>query len=388
MRSGWETSGTGGCRAAGLRGLGLGMAFACALLGQALATGVGRARGKLNMRVGEQLEFAAAPGVTGPVEWRLDDRLVGEAIRWSFAPTAADVGRHRVTVTVTPSGGRARTQAWEVRVRLPRPIRVLAASPAAELLQVPVGEEVWLQFDVESREEGERVDVTWTVDDEAFGTGPQLRVTRSRAGLVRVRALAVGTLGTAAAHEWRVAFEARGTTGTSLPPIASAPTTRVPVSRPTTTVAPPRATSTLPPVSPPTPRFPSMTFTPVPTPSSTLPPPPAPTGAPGRAEASAFLADVAAAWRRRDVAALRRFGQVGSDEQAAALASYFAGVQDLDVQIEVQEVIPEGTRARVRFVRRDTFRNPTGDLVTKVSPPLEKSIVRLPDGRLRFGEGR
>src|SRR5262249_47046284 len=238
------------------------MALAGALLLARLAEGT-TTKGKLTLRVGEQLEFAAAPGVSGVVEWRLDDRVVGDAVRWTFVPSAADVGLHRVTVSVTPAGGRSRTQTWNVRVRLPHSVRVVEASPAAELLQVPVDDEVMLHFDVASREDGERVDVAWTIDDAPAGKGPVLRVSRARPSSLRGPALAVGSLGTAGGPEGRVVSEPAGPTSPSAPP---PPTTTMPLLRPTCPptpvprpIAPPPSappplpitTSTLAPVAPP-----------------------------------------------------------------------------------------------------------------------------------------
>jgi hypothetical protein len=94
----------------------------------------------------------------------------------------------------------------------------------------------------------------------------------------------------------------------------------------------------------------------------------------------------AAAWRNHDVAELRRIGQVTSDSQAADLERYFAKVEDLDVEVDVLEVRNEGDRATVRFTRRDRFRDPAGRIVTQQSPPIEKRVVRSPDG-LRFEPG-
>jgi hypothetical protein len=94
----------------------------------------------------------------------------------------------------------------------------------------------------------------------------------------------------------------------------------------------------------------------------------------------------AAAWRRRDVDELRRIGQVKSDKQAAALDEYFASVKDFDVQVKILDVVPEGEGWTVRFTRRDSFRDPTGELVSKESPTIEKQVVRTPDG-LRFAPG-
>src|SRR5262249_31349606 len=195
----------------------------------------------------EQLEFAATPGVSGAIEWRLDDEVVGHAPRWTFMPSATDVGLHRVTVSVTTAGGRSRTPTWSVRERLPHSVRVVDASPAAELLQVPVDDEVLLRFEVASREDNERVDVAWTIDDAPAGKGPVLRVSRAHPSSLRVRALAVGSLGTAVAHEWRVVFEPRSTTSTSAAP---RPTTTTPPLRPTRPSTPMRRPPPTPPSQP------------------------------------------------------------------------------------------------------------------------------------------
>lgn len=83
------------------------------------------------------------------------------------------------------------------------------------------------------------------------------------------------------------------------------------------------------------------------------------------------------------MAELRRIGQVTSDGQAAELARYFGKIGDLDVDVQVIEIRPEGDGATVRFTRRDRFRDPTGRAVTQQSPPIQKRVVRGADG-LRF----
>ena len=103
-------------------------------------------------------------------------------------------------------------------------------------------------------------------------------------------------------------------------------------------------------------------------------------------EARRLLDRYAAAWRNHDVAELRRIGQVTSDGQAADLERYFAKVEDLDVEVRVIDIRPEGDRATIRFTRRDRFRDPTGRLVTQESPPIEKRVVRGADGA-RFEPG-
>jgi hypothetical protein len=77
---------------------------------------------------------------------------------------------------------------------------------------------------------------------------------------------------------------------------------------------------------------------------------------------------------------------VTSDSQAADLERYFARVEDLDVEVQVIGIEREGDHSTVRFTRRDRFRDPSGRMVTQESPPIEKRVVRSPDG-LRFEAG-
>ena len=327
----------------------------------ALATSVK----KLTVRVGEQLEFAAAPGVRGSVVWRLDGQFVSDTPRWVFAPAAADVGTHRVTMTAD-AGERSSSRDWHVRVRMPRSLRVEVALPGAEVLEVPANAEIELRFEVTSREEGERVAVSWLADGKAAGEGPVLRIHRKGPATVRVRALASGSLGAAVVREWRVTFGARTPPSTAEMAQAVPPMTSERVARPV-----PPAEHLAPPVAP--------TLAPQ---VASAPPPRA---SPGRDEVAAFLGELAAAWRQGNVTALRQLGQVTSDEQATALTGYFSGVRDLDVAIELQDLTTRADRTVVRFVRRDTFRSPTGEMVTKISPALEKEVVRDSSGHLRFG---
>ena len=101
------------------------------------------------------------------------------------------------------------------------------------------------------------------------------------------------------------------------------------------------------------------------------------------AEVRRLLDRYAAAYRNHDVAELRRIGQVASDGQAAELARYFDKIGNLDVEVDVIDIRPEGDGATVRFTRRDRFKDPTGRTLTQQSPPIQKRVVRGPDG-LRF----
>jgi len=87
----------------------------------------------------------------------------------------------------------------------------------------------------------------------------------------------------------------------------------------------------------------------------------------------------AAAWRAHDVDALRAVGQVTTQGQIDALTSYFETVRDLDVDVTILEIVP-GPEAFIRFVRRDRFRDPTGNVVVKDSPVIEKRVMRTPGG--------
>src|SRR4029079_2488254 len=87
-----------------------------------------------------------------------------------------------------------------------------------------------------------------------------------------------------------------------------------------------------------------------------------------------------AAWRNSDVKGLEAVGQVATQGQADALKEYFESVRDLEVDVTILSITPDGDGARVKFVRRDRFRDPGGSLVTKESPVIEKRVVRTPGG--------
>jgi general secretion pathway protein A len=192
------------------------------------------------------------------------------------------------------------------------------------------------------------------------------------------------------------------------PPPAAAPSTAPPTTRPTTppstlprptTTRPPttvpRPTTTTPPptVPPPPPPPPAEAPPPEPPPAVALaavekPPPVVARSVPSArsvsdADVRAFLDRYVRSWRTRDVAELRRIGQVTDDRQAQALDKYFDTVEELEVEVRVLEMSGSGDRRTVRFTRRDRFRDPAGREVSKESPPIEKTIVRTPDG-LKF----
>ena len=87
-----------------------------------------------------------------------------------------------------------------------------------------------------------------------------------------------------------------------------------------------------------------------------------------------------AAWRAHDIAGLEAVGQVSTQGQIDALKSYFETVQGLEVDVTILEIKTSGDEAHVRFVRRDRFRDPVGNVVTKDSPTIEKRVVHTPGG--------
>jgi hypothetical protein len=55
-------------------------------------------------------------------------------------------------------------------------------------------------------------------------------------------------------------------------------------------------------------------------------------------------------------------------------------VRDLDVAVHVIDLKVDGRSGAVRFTRHDRFKNPGGREISQRSPPIEKTIVRTPDG--------
>jgi general secretion pathway protein A len=169
------------------------------------------------------------------------------------------------------------------------------------------------------------------------------------------------------------------------PPTAVARATPPPVATPPAKPPAPGAAPARP-VEPPPVQLARTTPSPAPEPPSEAPPPAAPVAAPAGvsdAEIRALLERYARAWHAQDVTELRRIGQIADDRQAEALARYFQDVRDLEVEVHVLEMGAGGDRRTVRFTRRDRFRDPRGHQVSQESPPIEKTIMRTPDG-LKF----
>jgi hypothetical protein len=335
---------------------------------------------KVKVRVGRIERFRVeALGTDVQHRWTLDGRPVGSASQWSFAPIAADVGLHRVAVTVTAREGTV-SRVWSVRVLPPEPPTLADVSPREETIETPA--RTWLRFRVRATpsSELEQVTIAWTVDGEPAGEGDTLRWRPPQPGSFRVRALVTSSLGSAVAREWRVEATVPPTTTTTAPPEAPTTTTTAPPRTTTTTTTAPPTTTTTTTTAPPT-------TTTEPRPTTTEPPAPPPVGGLDDAAVRALLDRYAAAWSRGDVDELRRLGQVTNDRQAEALRRYFEKTGPMESQVELLDIERSGSRTTVRFRRRDRFRNPAGGLVDEVSPPLEKPVVEGPDGA-RFGATR
>lgn len=328
---------------------------------------------KVTVRVGEERRFRVESiGNDVVYQWTFDGRPSGSTMQWTFAPSAAQIGVHRVEVVVKGGEGVVR-RGWHVRVQGPRAPRVLEASPAGDDVEVVVQKSVRLRLRVQPTTRDETVHIEWTLDGEPLGEGEQVRVRPVRAGTQRVRAIATSSLGSAVAREWQLVATAPTTSSTLPAEVAALETTTTTEPAPPPTVAPTTSTSEPAPVAT------TTTSTTVPVVVAAA----RPSAGVGDAEVRGLLDRYAAAMRAGDVGELRRLGQVTSDKQAEAMTGYFAGVRELSVEVKVLEVRADGDRTTVRFTRRDSFRDPTGRLVTQESPPIEKRVERTANG-LRF----
>src|SRR5262249_60542980 len=112
---------------------------------------------KLKLRVGEHVDFAAAPDTGSSARWTLDGTAVGSGPTWTFAPTVADVGPHVVSLAMSDGATRT-TRRWDVRVTPPRLPRVSAASPDAATVSTEVDRPVELRFDAKPGPPGRTVE--------------------------------------------------------------------------------------------------------------------------------------------------------------------------------------------------------------------------------------
>jgi hypothetical protein len=332
--------------------------------------GVAPATPKANLRAGDTQDFALlARGLRLRYAWLLDGRPAGTEPRWTYSPSLADVGTHRIMATAEGPGG-AVHQVWAVRVRPARAPRVRAASPGADSIAATAGTPVRLHVEAEAARAGEALRVTWDIDGKPAGDGPTLTL-RPDAGTTTVRVAVAGALGGVATRTWRIdAAEPVETARVETPAPAGdepPPRPRIVATPEPEPASPRRAVSGV--------SRPAMRVAVRPVPRATAPP-----AEPRQDEVLRWLDRYAAAWRARDVDTLRRLGQITTDRDAAALRGYFASVRDLDVQLDLLDIHTRGDTAVVRFTRRDRFRDPAGRLVLKESPPIEKTLQRTPDG--------
>lgn len=320
-------------------------------------------------RAGDRLHF----------EWTVDDRialredrLAADAIS-ELALAPAEPGRHVVRVRVSEDERVASLAEWSVDVAAPPPVAVVssttlpppvAALPSttlpppvvSRLVPMPGPRELDVALDAQI---GFAIDVVpddaeasyeWSVDGRPAQRGVkktyEYRAEGSGRHRIAVVVTARGTrLGTDA---WRVTVHgvAPGTE-----PTATMPSTTVPLAAEA---------------------------------AAALAPSPRPGDLP-EDEVRRWLDEYARAWSRKDVAALRRMGQVRSAAEAERLERYFASIEGLRVDLRVVALHVEGTRAAVEFERTDTVIDPGGRRQQLRLPPLKKEIERTPEG-LRFVE--
>jgi hypothetical protein len=251
--------------------------------GEAPALTVTPATRKVKLRVGERREFSVR-AVDDHVLcfWRLDRRTIPAALpRWIFAPAPWQVGTHRLEVDVHGRGG-AVEHVWIVHVDPPRTPRLVAAAPETPRLEVAADETVELRLEAAPGTPGESVRTTWMLDGVPAGDGETLEVAPPRLGRVRVRALAVGSLGAAVSREWELFVRPSAVVSAAAPrpaaPRTTTPAPEAPAAATTTSTLAMLARGDEP--VPPLPRpgaAPSTSVPPPPAPTTTVAPPPAPT---------------------------------------------------------------------------------------------------------------
>ena len=73
-------------------------------------------------------------------------------------------------------------------------------------------------------------------------------------------------------------------------------------------------------------------------------------------------------------------GALPSEKLLAAMGQYMEEMVKAGILLAGEGLRPTSDGVRVKFVRRDRFRDPAGSLVTKESPVIEKRVVRTPGG--------
>lgn len=290
---------------------------------------------QVRLEVGQRRQFSVwVRGETLTYQWLLDGGPMSDRHSWTFEPTATQTGLHLVTVVVEGAEGRM-SRSWTVQVTPASGAAATTTSPGAPATIVPA---------------------------------------------VAPSTASSGSVPTSTTHapESTTSSSSSSSTSTHRPTTTTARTTTT-APRPTTTVRP-TTTST---ARPTTTMRPTTTSTGRPTTTTTLRATPAPVARPSGItadEVRGLMERYVAAWRAHDVNALEAVGQVSTQGQAEALRSYFETVRDLDVEVTILDIKTTGDEAQVRFIRRDRFRDPGGNLVSKDSPTIVKRVVRTPGG--------
>jgi len=324
---------------------------------------------KVRVRVGEERSFAVrAQGEDLLYRWAIDGKTAGMGDAWVFRPDGNQIGRRRVEVAIFGATG-TRSRLWAVRVEPPRPPRLVSVSPSADTLEAPAGSSLVFQVTTRPGSDGKALQVAWLLDGTRVGRGERLTLRVDKPGTSRLEAIAVDDRNTRIRREWRIAVVAP-----PAPPAVEATVPR-PEAQPRVAAASERQDRV------------SALGDRDRMPKPDVPPPPQAMGqgvpTVSRQEIDRLLERYAQAWRSHDVLELQRIGQVTSPTQAAALADYFRRTGEIEVEVRLLDVIEADGEVRVRFVRRDRFRDPLGRMVSKESPPLEKLLAKSADG-LRF----
>lgn len=320
---------------------------------------------KVRLRVGEERRFeidAAGDGIL--YRWSVDGAAAGSEPALVYRPDRAQVGRRRVEVAIFGATG-TRSRLWAVRVDGPRRPRIVGASPAGESIEAIVGVPVRFAVKTRAGSDGSLPRITWLLDGNRVGQGESLELRPDRAGTVRLRVVTGGDGETRVAREWQVV-------------VVAPPEPPVPVVAAVQPEAPPRPERRDPVSVPPDTASARRD-------AVQSPPPAVGRKVPrlSRQEIERLLERYADAWRRHDVAELQRIGQVTSASQAQALIDYFRRTGEIEVEVRLLDFEEVDGGARIRFTRRDRFRDPLGRMVSKESPPLEKLVAPSADG-LRF----
>src|SRR5207245_1524488 len=175
--------------------------------------------------------------------------------------------------------------------------------PPGDVVAATTGSPLQLSLDTRARQPGVSVAIGWTVDGTPAGAGRSLTLRPQRAGRVTVRAVATTQTGGTASREWRVAVEPAVEIQTAAAsPEREAAGEREPSSeRPTATERPGAGEDSVP------------TERHAPPAAARRPPVPRKAevhSASPQEEVRWLLERSAAAWRARDIQALRDVGQI------------------------------------------------------------------------------